>query len=205
MLVNPSRQGRIYFCPNATGMLARSEVIGGFYPSPSADGLMEKGQRRKWRLLFSQASRLVRSSRNRRAFTASALTWARSPWSRHSTTSGPWVKPPCCKRDSTFAKFTLPVPGVISTCAPPRGPVNRKCPGIAFLYFDGVCFLVFTLHLRHLRNLRIPSPLRFLNGEAFIPPPKTSKSGTISGPEGQSGKFRFTLRAEEKTWTYKPE
>ena len=50
---------------------------------------------------------LMRASRKRRAFAASALTWARSPRSRHSTTSGPWVKPPCCKRDNTFAKFTL--------------------------------------------------------------------------------------------------
>ena len=44
------------------------------------------------------ALRLVSASTNCRAFLASAVTLAKSPWSRHSTRSGPRLNPPCCKR-----------------------------------------------------------------------------------------------------------
>ena len=77
------------FLPERNWDASQVRSDGGFYPSLSADGLMKKDQRSKRRLLFSYAFWLVRASRNRRAFTASALTWARSPPSRHSTTSGP--------------------------------------------------------------------------------------------------------------------
>jgi len=60
----------------------------------------------------------VSFSRNMRAFFASAARAVRSPFSRHSTMSGPRVNPPFLRLAMTALKFTMPVPGVSATSPP---------------------------------------------------------------------------------------